>query len=440
MTRPVDPGCWSGGPLWLEGAGWGGIVTAERPAVWLRGLGDALWVGGDGPWLARVQRADPGRGSAWDRLVAIARALRRPTPGDELGPGFAGAFSYELGRRFESLPERLPPLAPALDFDFALGLYEDPRRGGAPAFEPRLAGLAGPEPKPGMPRLQHRDGVERIRSLIAAGTIYQANLTFRFGASAPDPRLPLATWLRLRRDNPSPYGGLLTLPGVTLVTASPECFLQVDPRGLARSEPIKGTRPRMGDPRDDERSKRELVASSKDRAELSMIVDLVRNDLGRVCQPGTVSRRVPLEVHGHPTVWHLSGDVQGRLAPGRDVWDLLRAAMPPGSCIGAPKIQAMKELDALERSRRGPYTGAIGWVGLDGRARLSVGIRTLAFGGGRVEYGVGGGIVFDSRAEQEWDEAWLKGRALRAALTGERFALPGSPERSIEPWQDPLIP
>jgi hypothetical protein len=147
-----------------------------------------------------------------------------------------------------------------------------------------------------------------------------------------------------------------------------------------------------------------------------MILDLVRNDLGRVCVPGSVDRGPRIRAEAHPSVWHLVGDVEGQLAPGRDGWDLIPAAFPPGSCIGAPKLRAMAVLEELERSRRGPYTGAIGWIGLDGTMSLSVAIRTMLFAGGGVEYGVGGGIVYESEAGAEWEEALLKGRALGEAL------------------------
>jgi len=149
-----------------------------------------------------------------------------------------------------------------------------------------------------------------------------------------------------------------------------------------------------------------------------MIVDLVRNDIGRVCIPGSVNREAELLAEAHPSVWHLVGEARGQLSPGHDAFDLIRAAFPPGSCIGAPKVRAMQVLEGLERSRRGPYTGALGWIGLDSSAALSVTIRTLCFTGERVSYGVGGGIVYDSTPEDEWQEALLKGRALSDALRG----------------------
>ena len=165
-----------------------------------------------------------------------------------------------------------------------------------------------------------------------------------------------------------------------------------------------------------------MIDSDKDRAELTMIVDLVRSDVGRVAALGSVSRAPEIECEGHPTVWHLVSDVAARLAPGKDAFDLLRACFPPGSCIGAPKIRAMSVIESLERSRRGPYTGSIGWIGADGSLGMSVAIRTLVFREGEVTYGVGGGIVYDSDAESEWEEALLKGRALAKALSPGGFS------------------
>ncbi len=398
------------GGLFVRGPD-GPIVGCE-PALWLRGVGERFEIlrgpAGDRGWAARAAALDPGAGLAWDRLCAVGRGLTGARG------GLAGFLSYDLGRRFERVPELLPGEVP---WDFLLGLYDGAHAqegGSGPTADDLLAGTDGPA-VPELDRAAHRAGVERIRELIAAGSVYQANLTFRLRAPCRDPRAPLATFARLQASNPSPYGAYLDLPGLALVSASPETFLEV--RGdRVRSRPIKGTTARYPEPAADAASREALLASDKDRAELAMIVDLVRNDLGRVCVPGSVDRQPDFAVEGHPTVWHLVGDVRGRLAPGRDVFDLVRAAFPPGSCVGAPKIRAMAELESLERSRRGPYTGAIGWIGFDGSASLSVAIRTIAFRAGEASFGVGGGIVYDSVPDAEWEEAVLKGRALALAL------------------------
>jgi para-aminobenzoate synthetase component I len=428
------------GGLWFDTSGQPGdhFVSCE-PALWLVGMGDRLEVlpgpVGDRGWLARFGRADPGVGSSWDRLATAARRLRIPATsrGSGFRGGFAGSLSYDMGRRFERVPSRLSGGTP---WDFLLGLYDevlqlradgDVHHHRLPGAAGRLACAVGPtgplpergatgEPVPEMTREQHRRRVEQIRDLIRAGSLYQANLTLRFGAPAPDPAAPLSTFVRLRRRNPAPYGMFAALPGTTIVSSSPESFLDLDAAGRVRSRPIKGTAPRAASPDDDARARRALLASEKDRSELSMIVDLVRNDVGRVCRPGTVSRDPTLVAEAHPTVWHLVGDVTGELDAGRDAFDLLRASFPPGSCIGAPKIRTMAALEELELSRRGPYTGALGWIGLDGTMGTSVAIRTLVFADGQVRYGVGGGIVWDSDADAEWREALLKGRALAASL------------------------
>jgi para-aminobenzoate synthetase component I len=445
------------GGLWMDtsspvgSAGANSWVSAE-PAVWLSGRGHELQLlpgpTGDRGWLARVQSVDPGSGTAFDRLAAIARGLALPEPDEpraDFRGGLAGCFSYDLGRRFERVPRRLPEELP---WDFLLGLFDEVLQVGAdgharwhrlPGTAPRLSlpsprtrpalrevGASHP-PTPEMDRAQHAARVARIRRLIRDGTIYQANLTLRFTAPAPDPDAALATFLRLRRDNPSPFGLYAELPGATIVSASPESFLGLDTAGRASSRPIKGTSARGSTPAEDEARRAALLASAKDRSELSMIVDLVRNDLGRVCAPGSVDRQPELVAEGHPTVWHLVGDVTGRLAPERDAFDLLRASFPPGSCIGAPKIRTMAALEELELSRRGAYTGALGWIGLDGAMALSVAIRTLIFRDRQVVYGVGGGIVWDSDADAEWSEALLKGRALAEALRPDGHAPDPSP-------------
>ena len=446
------------GAFWLESAGPNSDETrtllSAEPALWIRGSGNFLELSagpaGDRGWLKRVKDADPGPGDAFERLQRIARRLQMSPPqgtpqAEDAAPtfqgGLVGCFSYDLGRRFESLPSQIDPDLP---WDFLLGLYDEVlviskasgsfrhyRLPGAPhrlldywqqgAQEPpwRPSAQAGitEDLRAEIDEQQHARAVGAIREHICAGTIYQANLTLRFRASCPHPDSPLAVFMRLLHRNPAPYAAYLDLPHTTLVSTSPESFLELHGDGRVRSQPIKGTSARViGDPIADQGAKEALLRSPKDRAELTMIVDLVRNDIGRVCKPGSVNRNQLLRAEAHPSVWHLVGDVRGQLAQGIDPFDLLRACFPPGSCIGAPKVRAMSILEGLERSRRGPYTGAIGWIGLDSTMCLSVAIRTLVFRGGEVSFGVGGGIVYDSEAKSEWQEALLKGKALSEAL------------------------
>ena len=469
------------GGLWIEASssvgsrGRSSFLSCE-PALWIRGSGSVLEISpgpsGDRGWLDQFEAADPGPGPAYERLASVMRRLRVPipipNPEDGRHPptfrgGLAGCFSYDLGRRFESIPGYLPN---DLAWDFLFGLYDEVLElrpdgtqqlhslGGSPNRLLSLpsarhldlgdlarCGITSPA-EPELDEAAHRSGVEAIRELIREGDIYQANLTMRFRARYDSPSTPLATFLRLRHNNPAPHSHFQALPGVTVVSSSPECFLDLSRSGHVVSRPIKGTASRGATTTDDHLLREELERSAKDHSELAMIVDLVRNDIGRSCVPGSVDRRPEVVAEGHPSVWHLVGEVRGRLASGRDAFDLVRGSFPPGSCIGAPKLRVMEVIEALETSRRGIYTGSLGWLGLDGSAALNVVIRTLTFtedidheGTGEVSFGVGGGIVFDSEPSSEWREALLKARALQVALRPGPVHL-GAPNQG-EP--DPLI-
>jgi para-aminobenzoate synthetase component 1 len=220
---------------------------------------------------------------------------------------------------------------------------------------------------------------------------------------------------QLRRQSPAPYGCFLNFGDVQLAGVSPERFLRVDGDRVS-TRPIKGTRPRGTDAYDDARLKNELAGSVKDRAELLMIVDLERNDLGRVCVPGSVQVKDLYALEAHPTVWHQVAEVSGTLRPGADVFDCIRAAFPGGSITGAPKIRAMQIIDELEPHRRHAYTGAIGYLGFDGRAELNIAIRTFTCAQGRAYFHAGGGVVWDSEPAAEYEETLTKAKALKAAL------------------------
>ena len=224
-------------------------------------------------------------------------------------------------------------------------------------------------------------GVEAVRDFIAEGDIYQANLTRRL--EAPFAGDPWPLYRRLRTGDPSLFAAYLDLGGDrAILSASPEPFLAVDAAGRVTTDPIKGTRPRGRDARGGPRASRASCSrATKDRAENVMIVDVLRNDLGRVCVPGTV--RVPrlCRLERTAAVQHLVSTVTGQLAPGRDAFDLLAASFPGGSITGAPKIRAMELLETLEPVRRGPYTGALGWIGPDGAMATSILIRTFVADG-----------------------------------------------------------
>lgn len=260
------------------------------------------------------------------------------------------------------------------------------------------------------------DAVTRVRDYIVAGDIFQANLSQRL--DAPLEEDPWHLYRRLREVNPAPFAAYLEFDGVYVASASPERFLRLDPAGQVETRPIKGTRPRGLSPLHDQALSQSLRESAKDRAENLMIVDLLRNDLSRVCRPGTV--RVPelFALEGYRTVHHLVSTVVGELAPGRSATDLLGATFPGGSITGAPKVRAMEIIAELEPSRRGVYCGSIGYLSLTGAMDTSIVIRTFVALGGRAYFSAGGGIVADSDPEAEYQETLDKARALITTLAG----------------------
>ena len=258
------------------------------------------------------------------------------------------------------------------------------------------------------------DAVARVREYIIAGDIFQANLSQRF--QSPLTEAPFALYRRLRERNPAPFAAYLAFDDLAVLSASPERFLRLDQKRLVETRPIKGTRPRGLGPMHDAALGRALAESAKDRAENVMIVDLLRNDLSRVCRPGTV--RVPelFALEQHPTVHHLVSTVLGELAPGADAVDLIRAAFPGGSITGAPKVRAMEIIAELEPTQRGVYCGSIGYISATGAMDTSIVIRTYLALGGRVYFQAGGGIVADSDVELEYRETLDKARALIETL------------------------
>ena len=256
------------------------------------------------------------------------------------------------------------------------------------------------------------DAVSRVREYILAGDIFQTNLSQRF--EAPLTESPWQLYRRMRIRNAAPFAAFFDTPDVSVVSASPERFLRVDEGGHVETRPIKGTMPRGFGPEHDGLLGQALSESAKDRAENLMIVDLMRNDLSRVCSAGTV--RVPelFTLEHYATVHHLVSTVVGELAPGRDALDLLRAAFPGGSITGAPKVRAMEIIAELEPSRRSVYCGSIGSCSVTGALDTSIAIRTVIApaGRGRVYFSAGGGIVADSDPEQEYRETLHKARGM----------------------------
>ncbi len=256
--------------------------------------------------------------------------------------------------------------------------------------------------------------VQRVRDYIFAGDIFQANLSQRF--EAPLPGSPWEFYSRLRRRNAAPFAAFLETPDASVISASPERFLHVTRSGFVETRPIKGTRPRGVGPEHDAALGQALAESAKDRAENLMIVDLMRNDLSRVCAPGTVRVSELFSLERYATVHHLVSTVVGQLEPGYDAFHLLRAAFPGGSITGAPKLRAMEIIAELEPSQRSIYCGSIGYFSLTGDLDTSIAIRTAIVRDGRVYFSAGGGIVADSDPEQEYRETIDKARALIDAL------------------------
>lgn len=387
------------------------------------------------------------------RLAASSRVPAERGGAGHLPPftgGGIGYLSYELGRHVERLPGAaaddlgLPELAfcffdTVVAVDHASGsklLAVSTPHGvdAAGAMDRALAhierGAGGPDTPGGPPqaeqgsplsfesgftRDEYLEGVRRVKEYIIAGDIYQANLSQRFSAPLLEPAWKL--YRRLRRLNAAPFSAYLNFGDFAVASSSPERFLEVSGRHV-ETRPIKGTRPRSADPAEDERQRSELLASPKDRAELSMIVDLERNDLGRVCDYGSVRVTEHAVLESYATVHHLVSTVVGDMHEGQDIVDLLRATFPGGSITGAPKIRSMEIIDEIEPTARSIYTGGIGYLGQGGNHDINVAIRTMIICGGRVYFQVGGGIVADSEPAAEYQETLDKGKAMFAAITG----------------------
>ena len=276
---------------------------------------------------------------------------------------------------------------------------------------------------------EYESSVRQAHDYIAAGDIYQVNLAHRFSAPWPSGSDPLSLALQLRAASPAPYAAYLNLGGRHLISSSPESFLKIS-GPLIRTRPIKGTRPRFHDPESDERSAIGLIRSEKERAELLMITDLLRNDLGQVCDYGSVRVTDLLRLERYEQVFHLVSTIKGHLRPGISHIGALRACSPGGSITGAPKKRAREIIAELEATPRGPYTGAIGYFGTNDESQFSIAIRTVVMENGLATFHVGAGIVADSIPALEWQETLHKAAGILAACqsTGRVFSrVSGSP-------------
>jgi para-aminobenzoate synthetase component 1 len=382
---------------------------------------------------------DPSGWRLWNRIQHQLPALS-PLP-FTVGPGWVGYVGFEMARQLERLPASrhedlgLPLLRMAL-FDQGLVFDHQEERAysvSAPGVRAALGKLglghasranrreprSNARTEPPMSRPAYERMVRRAIEYIAAGDIYQVNLAQRFTFDGVDD--PLGLYAAVRRSNPAPYGALLKWDDGAVASFSPELFLQLRENRVLTC-PIKGTRPRTGDQTLDDAYRRELLTSAKEAAELAMIVDLHRNDLGRVCRYGSVRVLHPRRIEAHPSVFHTVADIAGELAPGRGALDLLAACFPAGSISGVPKIRALEIIDELEPAARGVYTGAIGVLGLDGQMTFNVAIRTLQMRGTRATLYVGGGIVADSDPAAEYEETLAKAAGILRgvkAVSGE---------------------
>lgn len=266
--------------------------------------------------------------------------------------------------------------------------------------------------------------IEQIKEFIRRGDTYQTNLTHRLSAELTEKTAPQQIFHLLRKDHPAPFAAFLQRTDSTVISASPERFLRIE-RGKISTSPIKGTRPRGKNASDDLQLKRELQASEKDRAENVMIVDLLRNDLGRICEFGSVKVEKLCDLEEHPTLFHLVSTVSGKLRRNVNFADVIRAVFPCGSITGAPKIRTMQIIENLENTNRGLSMGAIGCKipDLEGNGEsiidLSVAIRTMTIKNRRAIFNVGGGIVIDSVPENEYEETLTKAKALLNAINGK---------------------
>ena len=277
------------------------------------------------------------------------------------------------------------------------------------------------EPKIVSSKLRHSPAkylelIHKCKEHIASGDVYQLCLTNQILIEHDAD--PLRTFLTLRDQNPAPYGSYIKIGQREIVSSSPEQFLKVTNNGKVSSKPIKGTRPRSLVPVEDELLAKELRENQKEQAENLMIVDLMRNDLGRVCEPGSVVVDKLFDVESYATVHQLVSTVTGTLRSEHNAVTALASCFPAGSMTGAPKIKAMEILSTLEDGPRGVYSGAIGFFGFDGAADLGMTIRTLVFEGKFATLGVGGGITIDSNPDQELEETMLKAQALLRTLGG----------------------
>jgi para-aminobenzoate synthetase component I len=397
------------------------------------------------PWQSRVDGQargnDPFRTLA-EEMAPFSRAGAGPTP---FTGGAVGFFAYELGGVIENIP---PPKTTPFPTDMVVGLYDtivafdlEHRAAwvvahdipGRPTADARATALAQSLGTASLhdsgstiagtwhsetSATEHTARIAAAIEAIRRGDIYQANITQRYLASISADVSSYELYLRLRHATPAPFAAFLNTGDMHILSASPERFLSLTADGNVETCPIKGTRPRGATTAEDQALGAELLHSAKDRAENLMIVDLLRNDLARVCAPGSIEVPQLCVLETFPRVHHLVSTITGRLAPGATAIKLLRAAFPGGSITGAPKIKAMEIIRDLEQVARGPYCGTIAWLGFDGAMDSSIVIRTVVRTEGALVAQAGGGIVAESDPEREYEESITKVKPLLSILGG----------------------
>lgn len=369
---------------------------------------------------ARPRRIHRGSIHSAEDVAALAAALQQAGAATRIdqgipGGGFCGWVEYEGTFLFGDYPEMLV-------HRHADGSWWETGTLSSCLCEPsRTQPVSIGEPRAVRNREWFLDGVRRIREWIAAGDIYQVNLTQAFDAAVEGGSL-LPLYEVLREVSPSPMAAWLALDGLEVLSSSPETFLKFSGRAV-ETRPIKGTRPRFNDPDEDTRSAYELRTSAKEVAELVMITDLLRNDLGQVCDFGSVEVAELLSLESLGQVHHLVSSVRGRLRPGLSHVHALARCFPGGSITGAPKKRAMEIIGEIESGPRGLYCGAIGWFGYNGESAFNIAIRTLLRRGSRLRLQVGAGIVADSDPAMEYQETLHKAAGMMLAI--RRFASGG---------------
>jgi para-aminobenzoate synthetase component 1 len=382
-----------------------------------------------------------------DVIRGLLGGTGRAVSGLPFAGGAIGYFAYDLGRRYESLQTvaeadiGMPDLAVGI-YDWAVIVDHLERKTWLVAQERnartaerwneivRRFGVGALRPEghfevvspigSNLSKSDYGEAFARIQEHIRCGDTYQVNLTQRFEAAVRGDSWH--AYKKLRRVSPAPFSAYLDYPFGQVLCSSPERFLRVRD-GHVQTKPIKGTRPRSADAEHDAAMLRELEQSSKDRAENVMIVDLLRNDLGKNCMPGSIRVAKLYDIESFANVHHLVSTIEGRLAPGRDAIDVLRGSFPGGSITGAPKVRAMQIIENLEPHRRSVYCGAIGYIGFDGAMDTNIAIRTLVHCGNTIYAWSGGGIVADSSVEGEYQESLDKASALLAVLAESRVSV-----------------